>query len=104
MVMHFIIPCEALRTIIPEQVLHGHEYHAPVAPETQAKIPHKPPMLSPNACSTHATPADGSWNAAPNSAVTNASGMDQMNGTTMNPMISKHIIPSTCYANLESFV
>ena len=60
-------------------------HHAPVAPETQAKIPHKPPISSPNACSTHATPADGSWNAAPNSAVTNASGIDHMNGKIMNP-------------------
>ena len=85
MVMHFVISCEALRTTTSEQVLRGHEYYAPVAPEIQAKTPTKPPMLSPNACSTHATPADGSWNAAPNSAVTNASGMAHMNGKTMNP-------------------
>ena len=85
MVMHITITCEALRTIISQQVFHGHEYHAPVAPEIQAKTPTNPPMLSPNACSTHATPADGSWNAAPNSAVTNASGMAHMNGKTMKP-------------------
>jgi hypothetical protein len=55
-------------------------------------------MPSPNACSTHATPADGSWNAAPNSAVTNASGMAQTNGKTRKPK-ARNVQLKYCFAD-----